>query len=164
MQAASPLQSAPARPGLLYRLALGGFSLLLMYYGLRLLGLELSDLIDISLALPVLVSWGAVLLFRFHELRGIELHLRRKPARASLAASRQALRDSWRHVWQFGLLLLIVNGVGALAHIQDINRTGHFTASLLMGLIYLLVLKALVVMPLDIALARCEEAERAGLV
>ena len=89
MQAASPLQSAPARPGLLYRLALGGFSLLLMYYGLRLLGLELSDLVDISLALPVLVSWGALLLFRFHELRGIELHLRRKPARTSLAASRQ---------------------------------------------------------------------------
>ena len=158
-------QMRPAtRPGIAQRLLMGGLALLLFGYAVRLLGIDPLNLIDISLTVPVLVSWGAILLMRYHELRGIELHLRRKPARVSLAASRQALRDSWRHVWQAGLLLMIINGIGTMAHIQDVNRAGHFTASLLIGLIYLIAIKGLVVVPLEIGLARCEEAERAGLV
>lgn len=141
-------------PGLLHRLGMAGFGLLLAGFAVWLYGVEPIAFYEISIVLPLLLSWLALLPLHARELRAIGQHLRSRPALVSVSASRQALRAIWRHTWQFGLLLLLISGLGALTHIQETPRTGHFMAVLLIGLVYLVVLKAVLLMPLEIALAR----------
>ena len=109
-----------------------------------------------------------VLIWRGKELGAFLSHLRGRPSPVPVAVSRLLLRTLWRYCWQILLVMLLVNLIGSLGHVEEnlrhasnFNHFGHLLAYCLYTTFTLLLLKGLLFWPAEIVLAQreLEEAE-----
>lgn len=136
------------------RMGFGLLGLGLIPLVILLQGLEWQAFFDKELLLALLPLWlGYLLIFRWREL-GLALAWGRSDAHVSSEVALTLMQDLWRHFGQILLVLILCSGVTALAQPGDGLMRGQFVHHLVVAPLYLLLLKGLVFLPIELSLAK----------